>query len=48
MWMVTLVTGWAASAAWIAVVVKRTREQELCWFDSCHAARVQSSCADIS
>jgi hypothetical protein len=29
MWVVTLVTGWAVSAAWITVVIKRTREQEL-------------------
>ncbi|MEV4756594.1 hypothetical protein AB0J86_15975 [Micromonospora sp. NPDC049559] len=29
MWAVTLVTGWAVSAVWITVVIKRTRHQEL-------------------
>lgn len=29
MWVVTLVTGCAVSAAWIAVVIKRTRGQDL-------------------
>jgi hypothetical protein len=27
-WLVTLVTGWAVSAAWIAVTIKRTRGRE--------------------
>jgi hypothetical protein len=28
MWLVTLVTGWAVSAAWIAVTIRRTRGRE--------------------
>ncbi|MEO3928582.1 hypothetical protein ABGB07_32670 [Micromonosporaceae bacterium B7E4] len=28
MWVVTLVTGWAVSAAWIVVVIRRTPKQE--------------------